>query len=98
MQPDPDRILLHEQIAAQQQRAQALKAELERLLARIEQANSEKAERERALSDAQQQLSAVMQRTEHPVGSDFLRRKLDPVIRGYRGRVIDIDISAPVMS
>jgi hypothetical protein len=64
VQPDPDRVLLHEQIAAQQRRAQLLKAEVERLLSRIEQANSEKAEKERALSDAEQQLSEVMERTE----------------------------------
>jgi hypothetical protein len=78
VQPDPDRILLHEQIAAQQQRAQVLKAELERLMTRVEQANSEKAERERALSDAQQQLSAVMQRTEQARGERLqLRRELE---------------------
>lgn len=64
VQPDPDRVLLHDQIAAQQQRAQALKTELEQLLTRIEQANADKAEKERALSDAEQQLSEVTERTE----------------------------------
>jgi len=45
VQPDPDRLRLHEEIATQQRRAQELNAELRRLLALIEQANLTDAER-----------------------------------------------------
>jgi hypothetical protein len=78
VQPDPDRVLLHNQIAAQQQRMQALNAELQRLLSRVEQVNTEKTERERALSNAEQQLGEVMERTEQARGERIqLSRELE---------------------
>ena len=43
MQQDPERSRLHEKIAVQQQHAQALKAELQRLLSLVEQVDAEKA-------------------------------------------------------
>lgn len=60
---DPERSRLHEKIAVQQQHAQALKAELQRLLSQVEQVDAQKAEKERALSDAKLQLSEVVDRT-----------------------------------
>jgi hypothetical protein len=62
-QQAPERTRLHADIANQQQRAQVLKAELQRLLLLIEQADVEKAEKDRALSEAEQQLTAVVDRT-----------------------------------
>ena len=64
VQKDLERSRLHEKIVVQQQHAQALKAELQRLLSLVERANAEKAEKERALSDAKQQLTEVEERTD----------------------------------
>ena len=62
-QQAPERTQLYADIATQQQRAQVLKTELQRLLMLIEQADAEKAEKDRALSEAEQQLTAVVDRT-----------------------------------
>ena len=58
-----ERTQLDTDIATQQQRAQALKTELLRLLLLIERADAEKAEKHRALSEAEQQLTEVANRT-----------------------------------
>jgi len=63
VQHEPERTQLHADIATQQERAQVLKAELQRLLLLIEQADAEKAEKDHALSDAEQQLTEVVGRT-----------------------------------
>ncbi|MGB5259835.1 MAG: hypothetical protein WBO34_04855 [Gammaproteobacteria bacterium] len=63
VQQKPESTQLHADIATQQQRAQVLKAELQRLLLLIEQADADKAEKDRALSGAEQLLTEVVDRT-----------------------------------
>ena len=61
---DLERSRLNEEVVVQQQRAQALKDELQRLLSLVERANAETAEKERVLSDAKQRLTKTVERTE----------------------------------
>lgn len=64
VQPEPDREQLHEAIAIQQQRAQALTTQLDRLLRQIEQAQAGKSDAQQALSVARRHLAEIANQTQ----------------------------------
>jgi chromosome segregation ATPase len=64
VRPEPEGEELHKVIAIQQQHAQALAAELERLITQIEQAQASKADAQQALSAAERELKQVVDQTQ----------------------------------
>jgi hypothetical protein len=64
VRPEPEGEELHKVIAIQQQHAQALAAELERLITQIEEAQASKADAQQALSAAERELKQVVDQTQ----------------------------------
>jgi hypothetical protein len=62
--PQPNAEKLHQDVAFQQQRAQLLQADLDRLTAQLQQANERNSQAQRALTSAKQELTLLTEQTD----------------------------------